>query len=174
VTPADWARLCGEHDAACRRFCDAARTVPPTRWRAPLAAGKWSPAEITAHLEEAYRVLRAELSGGPGMQVVVPPFKRWILRHTVLPRLLRSGRFATGVPAPKETRPRRSEPTPEAGAAALEAEIEGFVAELHAGLRRGSATLTHAYFGPLRPADALRLCTVHIAHHTRQVADASA
>jgi hypothetical protein len=166
----EWARLHADHDAACRGFYDAARLVPPSRWTVPIAPAKWSPAEITAHLVESYRVLRLELSGAPGMRVVVPPVRRWLLRVTVLPRLLRSGRFAAGVRAPKETRPQQSAPTAEAGVAALESEVRGFVEELDQGTRTRRVTLTHAYFGRLSAAQALRLCTIHVAHHTRQLA----
>ena len=137
----------------------------------PIAPGKWSPAEITAHLAESYRVLRLELSGEPGMRVVVPFFKRAILRYTVLPRLLRSGRFAIGVRAPKETRPRTSQPTPAKGVAVLETEVRGFDEALEAGVRRGRVSLTHAYFGRLNARQALRLCAIHTAHHTNQLAE---
>ena len=169
---ADWSRLHADHEAACRGFCDAARGLPSSRWTAPVAPGKWSPAEITAHLVESYRVLRLELAGAPGMRVVVPPVKRWLLRVTVLPGLLRSGRFRPGVRAPKETRPRESAPTAEIGLTALQSEVRGFVEELDREARSRRVTLTHAYFGRLGARQALRLCTIHVAHHTRQLAGA--
>jgi hypothetical protein len=168
-----WSRLHADHEAACRGFYQAALAVPAHQWPVPAAPGKWSPAEITAHLVESYRVLRLELSGAAGMRVVVPPMKRWLLRVTVLPRLLRTGRFAPGIRAPKETRPGERAPTAETGVAALQSEVRGFVQELDEGVRRRRVTLTHAYFGRLSGPQALRLCTIHVAHHTRQLSGTS-
>jgi hypothetical protein len=170
--PAEWAARFAEHDAACREYIAAVQEVSPERWAVPLAPGKWSAAEITGHLIEAYQILRGELAGRPGMRVVVPPVRRWILRHTVLPRLLRSGRFATGVRAPKETRPRTTEATPQGGIAALDAQVSGFVREMEAELRRGPVQLTHAYFGRMDARQTLRLCSLHTRHHARQLAAA--
>jgi hypothetical protein len=170
--PAEWAARFAEHDASCREYIAAVRGVAAEQWALPLAPAKWSPAEITGHLIEAYRILRGEMAGRPGMRVVVPPVRRWILRHIMMPQLLRSGRFATGVRAPKETRPRTTEATPEGGIAMLEAQVSGFVRELEEQLRRGPIQLTHAFFGLLDGRQALRLCTVHTRHHARQLARA--
>ncbi len=58
-----------------------ARAVPASQWQQPIAAGKWSPAEITAHLTEVYVVLRREMAGGAGMQMRGSAFRRWLLRR---------------------------------------------------------------------------------------------
>lgn len=168
--PADWTALVGEHAVALEEFGDAVRGLPAGRWAEPLAPGKWTPAEVTGHLAESYQVLRSELNGGPGMRMVVPPVRRWLLRRLLVPRLLHTGRFPAGARAPRETRPRRVEPGPEEGLAALARHTEGFTEELAARASAGRVRLTHAYFGRLDLRDGLRLCIVHIRHHARQLA----
>jgi DinB superfamily len=167
--PSDWTRLISAHRGAVARFADAVRRLPPDRWTQPIAPGKWSPAELTGHLAEAYQVLAVELSGGPGMRLLGPPLQRLILRYTLLPRILRSGRFPARARAPAETRPRRLEDGPEAGIAEHARLAEQFIDELAARAAVQRVRLTHAYFGPLTVQQAVRLCEVHTCHHARQL-----
>jgi hypothetical protein len=167
--PADWTRLTAAHGEALGQFVAAARRVPAERWSAPLAPGKWSPAEVTAHLAEGYQVLNLELAGGGGMRLVGRPLQRWILRYTLLPRLLSSGRFPARARAPAETRPRQVEARPEEGILALTRAAERFIGTLAARAPVERVRLTHAYFGPLDIRQALRLCEVHTCHHARQL-----
>ena len=167
--PPDWATLRADHDAALSQFLEAVRLLRSERWTEPVASGKWTPAEVTGHIAEGYRVMNAELAGGPGMRVLVPPVQRWILRHTLLPRLLSSGRFPARARAPAETRPTRTEARPEEGIAALTRLSEQFIAELTRRASAGPVRLTHAYFGPLGVRQAVRLCAVHTRHHARQL-----
>ena len=167
--PPDYAELTEEHAAAVSEFAGAALRLPRHRWAEPLAPGKWSPAEIVGHVAEGYQVLNAELAGGRGMRLLGSPFQRWILRRTLLPRLLSSGRFPARARAPAETRPQRVEPGPEQGVAVLIRTAEQFIAALGARQSLRTVRLTHAYFGPLDVRQALRLCAVHTRHHARQL-----
>ena len=167
--PSDWVALAAEHAAAIQQFTDAARLLPSARWSDPLAPGKWSPAEVTGHVAEAYRVLNGELAGGAGMQLLGPPLQRFLLRHTLLPRLLSTGRFPARARAPAETRPRRVEADPETGVAVFARLAEEFVAALGKRAGTGPVRLTHAYFGALDARQAIRLCAVHTRHHARQL-----
>jgi hypothetical protein len=169
----DWATLVARHSAAMEEFLRASRRVPTDRWLQPLAAGKWSPAELTSHLRESYRVLRGELGGAPGMQLRLRPLRRWILRHTVLRRILASGHFPAGARAPRETRPRDVTSDPRAALPALSTEADAFVQELSDRARSGRVRLTHAYFGTMSARQSLVLVTVHTAHHARQLASAA-
>lgn len=138
----------------------------------PLAAGKWSPAEVTSHVSEAYQVLRTELAGGPGMRLLGSPLQRWLLRHTMLPRLCRGKPFPPGVWAPRETRPREVKDVPAVALQGLETLARGFSQELTSRAQAGKVRLSHAYFGPLSPRQGLQLLIVHTRHHARQLARA--
>jgi hypothetical protein len=172
--PSDWTRLTADHAAALAEFTAAARRVPSERWTEPLAPGKWSPAEVTGHLAEGYQVLNVELAGGAGMRLLGPPLQRWVLRHTLLPRILGSGRFPARARAPAETRPHRVEARPEEGIAALNRLAEQFIDTLGARASVERVRLTHAYFGRLDVRQAVRLCVVHTRHHARQLEAAPA
>src|SRR5215208_8038036 len=102
---ADWARLVADHSAALEEFVAGARQVSADQWHKPIAPGKWTPAEITSHLSESYRVLRGELAGRPGMQLRLPRLQCWLLRRTMLPRILATGKFPATARAPREIRP---------------------------------------------------------------------
>lgn len=165
-----WEALACEHEAAVSEFAQAARRWAGEAWLLPLAPGKWSPAEVTSHVLAAYSVLLAELRGGPGLRLRGSPVARWLLRHTILRRILAGHPFPVGVRAPAETRPLEVFPDAESGIAALERGVAAFSTELaqQAALRR--VRLTHTYFGALPARNALRLLTVHTRHHARQLA----
>lgn len=166
----DWSTLVARHSAAVEEFVQACRVIAPDRWTRPLAAGKWSPAEITSHLTESYQILLAELAGGPGMQLRLSGLQRWILRQTLLPRILASGRFPAGARAPWETRPRGIHTDPRIALQNLNTQADRFVQELTDRVRTGPVRLTHAYFGAMSARQSLLMITVHTRHHARQLA----
>jgi DinB superfamily len=169
----DWATLVARHSQAVEGFVQTSRRIPPERWNQPIAPGKWSPAEITSHLIESYQVLGGELAGGPGMQLRLTRLKRWMLRYTVLRRILASGNFPAGARAPRETRPRDLTTDPKAALQTLSTRADGFVQELTDRARSGRVQLTHAYFGRMSARQSLILVTVHTGHHARQLAPAA-
>ena len=136
----------------------------------PLAPGKWTPAEITSHVAEAYRVLLAELGGAAGMKLLGSRLQRLILRHTMLPRLIAGKPFPPGVRAPRETRPKVISEDHHQALSELGHLTGFFVAELATRAATGPVQLTHAYFGALLPGQGLQLLTAHNRHHARQLA----
>jgi hypothetical protein len=164
-----WAALLADHASAVEEYVTAAERLSPQSWMQPLSAGKWSPAEVTSHVAEAYRVLRGELGGADGMRMLGSRLQRFVLRHTVLPRLLAGSGFPPGVRAPRETRPREIEADTALALSTLSALAEGFARELTARAAGAKISLTHAYFGPLTAEQGLKLLTVHIRHHARQL-----
>jgi len=166
----EWASLLAAHAAALEEFVFTCRRIPAPVWQQPVAAGKWSPAEIASHLTESYRTLRRELGGAPGMQLRLGPVKRWLLRRSVLPRILATGNFRSGARAPRETRPTNPNPDPVSALCGLTEQAESFARELSDRARHGRVRLTHAYFGSMSARQSLALVTVHTRHHARQVA----
>jgi hypothetical protein len=170
--PPEWVTASEAHTQAVALFASAARAVESACWQRPLAEGKWSPAEITMHLIEAYGVLRGELAGRPGMRMLGTAPRRWLLRHLVLPRLLRGAPFPR-VRAPLETRPVTVLTDQAAAVSRLEREAAEFAAELAAREAAAPVWLTHAYFGRIPALHGLRLAAVHTGHHARQLARAA-
>ena len=153
----EWERLVADHAGACAEYRNAALAFDADRWIRPIAPGKWSPAEVTSHVSEAYRVLRGELAGAGGMRLLGSRLQRLILRHTVLPRLLAGKPFPAGVRAPRETRPREIQADQQVALAELDHLVAQFIEELTVRAATGTVRLTHAYFGPLAPLATLRL-----------------
>jgi hypothetical protein len=168
--PRDWGALAADHNAAIQQFVVTVQQLSPHSWSRPLAPGKWTPAEVTSHLAESYRILRTELAGGPGMALRLSRFRRWVFRHTILPRILRRGIFPAGARAPRETRPREVLEDAAAALRTLTLEADAFAQELTTRAGCGRVHLNHAYFGPMSARQSLRLVAVHTRHHARQVA----
>jgi hypothetical protein len=167
--PPDWTSLLAHHSTALEEYRTTAGRLPAHAWMRPLAPGKWTPAEVTSHVSEAYRVLCAELAGNAGMRTLGSRFQRLVLRHTVLPRLLSGGSFPPGVRAPRETRPREIVEDPDTALATLGSLASAFTEELTTRAAAGKVRLTHAYFGSLSATQGIRLLTVHTRHHARQL-----
>jgi len=170
VLPADWDRLLADHTAALEEYQASAMSLSLETWTRPMAPGKWTPAEVTSHVTEAYRVLRGELGGQAGMSLRGSRLRRFILRHTALPRLLAGKPFPPGVRAPRETRPRIVVDDRQTALKELGSLAELFTTELGACAGPARPCLTHAYFGLLSPRQALQLLAVHTRHHARQLA----
>jgi hypothetical protein len=166
----DRAALQREHRTSVTAFIAVAEAIPASDWDAPLATGKWSPAQVAEHLRLSYEALGRELSGQPGLRVRTSWWLRLVLRLRVLPTILKEGRIGEGALAPREIRPGPG-PFPRGAlltqlrtaANAAEAGLAGRLDEARAGI-------THHVFGRLSPARALRFLTVHNIHHTRQLA----
>ena len=168
--PAEWARLLNDHARAIEEYRTAAESLDQAAWLAPIAPGKWSPAEVTAHVAEAYRVLSAELGGADGMCLRGSRIQRLLLRYTILPRLLAGKPFPPGVRAPREVRPTEVIGDPSLAVATLVERAEQFIGELTTRATMPAVRLTHAYFGRLSPRQGLKLSTVHTRHHAQQLA----
>lgn len=162
-------RALSVHQSASAAFATAAEEVEPDRWHLPRSEGKWSPAQITAHLIQTYDVLLRELEGGAGMKVRLGLLRRLFLRFTLMPRLLRGGRFPERVPAPPEIRPAGAPDQPE-GIVLFRQRAAEFEATARRVLAQAPrAQVTHAYFGPSSVAKGVLFCARHIEHHRGQI-----
>lgn len=154
------------HAAAVDDLVAKAEGVPETEWSAPMRDGTWSPAEVLAHLLSTYDTLLRELAGGPGMAIRTRRLQRWLLRLTILPRILTGGAFPKGAIAPRETRP--GSVLDRAEGIAL---FRRRAAELDRAARSANPDqrLTHAYFGAATVSNGVLLCARHIQHHAAQL-----
>jgi hypothetical protein len=162
----------GPFKAAVAEFAAAARRVAqdPARWAAPLGEGKWSPAQVTLHLVMAFEAVRRELDEGVPMALRTRRWQQFLLRHTILRRLLRGGPFPGGAKSPREARP----PVPTESAESLIARFEALGAEMEARAeaeaRAGTGLqLRHPYFGRLSMAEMMYIAARHIEHHRGQL-----
>jgi DinB superfamily len=158
-----------EHRAAVDLFSRTARHLSADDWVRPVAPGKWSPAQITEHVALAIELFTDELAGRPG---VVPRLSRWrrlLLRISVMPALLRSGRFPNGARAPRQFRPSIHLAAQDEGITRLEDAARALDATAAALPEIAGRKVTHPYFGPVRAPVALWLLTLHARHHLEQL-----
>jgi uncharacterized damage-inducible protein DinB len=169
VSGADaFAEAADEHRRAVAECAAAIRAVSAQGWDAAREAKKWSPAQIAEHLAVAYDPVISEIDGTGGFRMLVPWWKRQILRWKFLGPIL-AGTFPPGVPAPREVRPISTSKTPEEGARRLTECAELFLDRFAEAHREGRARVTHPYIGRLSGDVALRFLTSHARHHRRQL-----
>ena len=168
---ARWHAAVEEHHVALAAYLEAAARLPEAAWERPREPGKWSPAQITEHLSLTYAVLTGELQGGEGMRMKMTPLRRRILKTLMLPHMLFHRTFPRRAPAPREVRPGDGPFAPRAEALArMRAQGEAMDREAERARAAGVDRVTHAYFGPIDLTRGMRLCAVHLEHHTRQLA----
>jgi DinB superfamily len=168
---ARWHAVVEEHQVALAAYLDAAARLPEGAWDRPWAPGKWSPAQLTEHLSLTYRVLTAELQGGEGMRLKLTPLRRRVLKTLMLPHMLFHRTFPRRAPAPREVRPGEGPYPPRAEALArMRALGEAIEREAERARAAGIKGVSHAYFGTIDLTRGMRLCAVHLEHHTRQLA----
>ncbi len=164
-----WQEATRQHLATARAFVDAASKLNPDSWVRPVGAGKWSPAEITEHLKLVYEESLRELRGGTGIKIRSGWLLQRFLRLTILPRILKTGKFPKGAKSPHEMRPTtviEDQPKALAQFSSLAGEFQSELVK-----RKGllGTRLTHHVFGYLNALEGLRLVTMHIVHHQRQL-----
>lgn len=163
---ASLAKALALHTSVALDLVARAERIPESAWFTPIDEGKWSPAELLAHLVCTYDVVLRELRGGSGMAIRTKLWQRLLLRLTVLPGMMAGRGFPKGAIAPRETRPQGT--SNQAESVAL---FRARANELDTTVRSapGSRRLTHAYFGSAKLADGVTLCARHIEHHAAQL-----
>lgn len=156
-----------EDRRAVAEFAEKARAVPPDRWDAPRAPGKWSPAQVCEHVAKAYETSCEMLRGEP--QPGMPRWIRPIIRTLFFNKVLKTGRFPKGAQAPVQFQPTSGPPPVDQGIKRVEKAAADFAVEAR---RRGAPGLTidHPVFGRIRVTDYVRLNHIHTRHHAAQLA----
>jgi hypothetical protein len=164
-----WDEAARDHHSAIQAYLETARAIPETSWALAPREGKWSPQEITRHLILTYEALALQQETGAAIPVAFSPFKAWVLRTFMLPRLLNGRPFPPGVKSPRQVRPRGPFPPREELLASFEAAADRFRVAFEAASGRPGATATHPYFGDLTLIQMHRFASLHTAHHRRQL-----
>lgn len=170
---AAWREAAGRHTGALETLLERAAAVPAARWNAPLADGKWTPAQVVEHVRLVYDIAASELAGAGGIRVRTAWWIRPLLRLRYLGAILRTGQVPRGARAPHETRPGTGPFDQDATLAALRASSQRFLALLEPAWGRPGPVLTHHLFGTLGAGDAFRFMAVHTAHHAQQLPETS-
>lgn len=169
-----WQRALTQHEAAIEAFLVVVAQVNDEDWQRAPAPDKWSPATLALHVTDAYELGRRALAGGGSMRLRIPAWRAWLLRKTLLPRLLRNGKFPR-VRAPREIQPDLAVAATlsrSAATVALRTSSAAAAAAFRLADRTpGTPRLIHAYFGALQPHLALRFLTAHTQHHTAGLAE---
>jgi hypothetical protein len=164
-----WDDALALHRRAVAEYLSTAEGV--VAWDRAPGPDKWSPAQVTAHLNLAFEAILCELGGGPPMALRTRWYHRVILRFTIQRRLLRGGPFPHGARAPRETRPPTEATADQATSLAefrrLGDEVNAALAA--AGERKDKFRFRHPYFGYMRAADAVYTAARHIDHHRGQI-----
>ena len=160
------------HAEAVTAFGKRAEEVTEHDWMRAPADGKWSPAQITVHLTLSFEAFDTDLRGGPPMKMRLNGFKRVLARLLYMQRILWNGRFPSGAPSPRETRPPAElPPRPECLRRFHEAaaQLEKTIGKVNA--ERPNVRVTHPYFGKVGLTDAVKISARHIEHHMKQLPD---
>jgi hypothetical protein len=164
-----WNEISERHSAAVREFLTVGTALSAAWWRAPIAAGKWTPAQITQHLIQTYEIVIRQLRTGEGLNVQTGWLVRQVLRIVVLRPIMWTRRLPPGAKAARVLLPDVTEIDQGTALARLRDVAAEFEAELSA--RRGQAglQLTHHIFGSVDAVDGLDFVAVHTEHHCRQL-----
>jgi DinB superfamily len=169
-TAALWTGTLARHAVAANAYATAAGAVDADSWSVPVAEGKWSPAQVTEHLNKTYQVIIAELRGGPGIRIRSSWLVRQLLRQTVLHSIIRKRRLPKGARAPLEVMPRVVEGSQADVIDRFTHLAHEFaeVCEVNRAENRGRK-LTHHIFGEIELSRGVDFVTIHIEHHQRQI-----
>ncbi len=165
-----WDEAFARHALAARAYVATARTVADAAWTVPLANGKWSPAEVTEHLNRVYDVVLAQLRGGTGLRIRTGALLRFGLRALVLPQIFRRRKLPPLARAPFEVRPREVKDTQEEALARFERLGAEFVREADERRTQSGLVLTHHLFGEIDLLPGIDFVSIHVEHHHRQIA----
>ena len=164
-----WDNALSRHSNAAGLFTRTAVAVSESDWMQPLNDGKWSPAQVTEHLNRTYEVIIGELSGEKGIRIRSPWLLRQVLRQTVLRSIYRRRQLPRGARAPSEIIPKSIEETQTAAVERFASLARQFETAMNAN-RSTQRKLTHHIFGEIDLERGLDFIAIHIEHHQRQIA----
>ena len=163
-----WESALARHTNAAGTFTKTAEAISDSEWSTPLSEGKWSPAQVTEHLNRTYQVLIGELKGEQGIRVRSPWLLRQILRQTVLRSIYRKRALPKGARAPSEIIPKVVNEMQSASLARFVNLSREFEEGMNANRQTGRK-LTHHIFGAIDLERGLDFIAIHIEHHHRQI-----
>jgi len=153
--------------SAVAEFLQTARMVPPEKWLAPRAEGKWSPAQVTEHLARVYEESQKLVAGTSTIRPfprVLRPLAGAAVRWTIL----RTGRFPRGK-AIAPFQPSASPPAQEILCARLQEASDAFERGTEHEHRAGRTTFEHPFFGGFGLTEYAQLQAYHSVHHRSQL-----
>ena len=153
---------------AVASFLSKARSVASTPWAQPVAAGKWSPAQIADHVAVAYEVAFRALKGDKTMGSA-PRFLRPIVRAVGFTKILKKGAFPAKMKGPPVFAPSAAHQPYDASAARMEAALAKLESEARAMAHAGRHAFEHPYFGRVDVSDYVRFSELHTKHHEQQL-----
>lgn len=164
-----WKRAFDVHRRALDDYVRTIRELDEARWLRPRAPGHWSPALITQHVILYYEAFQKVAEGELEIRYRVGPIWRAALRWFLVPHILFHRNFPLRAKAPRELRPAEG-PLPRDRAIEVLRESFEKAEETFAKVAdvRGFR-VSHPYFGRISPLRFLRLSSVHLDHHRRQV-----
>ena len=165
----EWTEAVARHTKSAAAFADTARTVEEESWSIPVGAGKWSPAQITEHLNQTYRVILRELRGEQGIRVRTPWLLRLLLRQTVLRSIYRKRKLPRGARAPSEIVPKGMGGTKSELLERFATLAREFDGEVLGNRENRNRKLTHHVFGQIELLPGIDFIAIHIEHHHKQI-----
>ena len=166
---ADWTGAVARHSAAARAFEETARSVKPDAWATAVGEGKWSPAQITEHLNRSYQVTLGELRGNTGLRIRTTWLQRQLLRQTVLRSIYRTRQLPRGARAPSEIMPTSVNESQSELLERFSTLAREFDHEVLSKRNRTNGKLTHHVFGEIDLLPGIDFIAIHIEHHHRQI-----
>jgi len=168
ATSTKWNAALARHNKASKVFAETARSIMPESWSEPLAEGKWSPAQVTEHLNRTYQVVLEEIRGGKGIRIRSSWILRQVVRQTVLRSIYRKRQLPKGARAPSEIIPKVVEGTQVELVERFSALAHDFEEAISANRETGRK-LTHHVFGEIELLPGIDFVAIHLEHHHRQL-----
>ena len=164
----DVEKVIAENRKATEHFLATARSVAKEKWEQPVAAGKWSPAQIVDHIAVTTEVALKAINGDPSMGSI-PKFLRFIPRKLGFDPTIKKGRFPEKQRGPAIFAPSAGHPTYEASVAKLERAMVALESHVRNLMAQNKHSFEHTFFGRVSIPDYIRFGTLHTEHHQRQL-----
>ncbi len=168
-TDEKWKEATRQHLATVQTYVDTASKLSSDSWLPPIAEGKWSPAEITEHLKLVYEASLREMRESTAIKIRSGWLVQRFLRLFILPRIFNTGKFPKGAKSPQEMRPTNVIKDQSEALTTFSSLANEFQSEIVKRKGLKETRLSHHIFGHLNALEGLRLLTMHIAHHQKQL-----